>query len=143
VTLEDAAFGQGHREVQARLPPERREESLGALDPDDALEDIMGERLDVGSVGHLRVRHDRGGVRVHEHDLEPFLPERLHGLRARVVELASLADHDRPRPDQQDFPDVSTLGHQFQRPNSWRSSLQQAGDKLFLARRRFRTAFSR
>jgi hypothetical protein len=60
------------------------------------------ERLDVGRIGHLRVGHDRRRVRVDQHDAVPLLAQRLAGLGAGVVELAGLADDDRPGADDQD-----------------------------------------
>ena len=51
------------------------------------------------------------GLRVHQDDLEPLLAQRLAGLGARVVELAGLADDDRPGADEQDLPDVGPLRH--------------------------------
>ncbi len=73
----------------------------------------IGDRdgLDVGGVRHLRVRHDRGGVGVDQDDAEALLPQRLAGLRARVVELAGLADDDRPGPDDEDRVDVRSFRH--------------------------------
>src|SRR4029453_14368343 len=50
-------------------------------------------------------------IRVDEDDLEALLAQGLAGLSPRVVELAGLADDDRPRPDQEDLLDVGALGH--------------------------------
>ena len=72
---------------------------------------LRRQRLDVGGVGHLRVGHDRGRVAVDQHDLEPFGAQRLARLRARVVELGRLADHDRAGADDEDALDVSALWH--------------------------------
>ena len=53
-----------HREVQRRLPAHRREQGVGPLPLDDLGEELDRERLDVGAVGHLRIRHDGGGIGV-------------------------------------------------------------------------------
>ena len=58
--------------------------------------DAGQQRLDVGGGGELGVGHDRRRVRVDEHDLVALLEQHLARLRARVVELGGLADHDRP-----------------------------------------------
>ena len=58
-------------------------------------------RLDIGAVGELRVGHDRRGIRVDQDQAQTFLAQRLERLRARIVELAGLPDHDRSRADQQ------------------------------------------
>ena len=69
---------------------------------DDLLDHLRRDRLDVRPRRKLRVGHDRGRVRVHEHDpvaLAAECPARLH---AGVVELAALSDPDRPGADDQD-----------------------------------------
>src|SRR5262249_51392051 len=49
---------------------------------------------------------------VHEHHPEPFAAEHLARLRAGVVELAGLSDHDRPRTDHEDRGNVVSPRHQ-------------------------------
>ena len=102
VRVEHAGFVELDREVETGLAAERREQRVGTLLVDDALERRHVERLDVGRVGELGVGHDRGRVRVHEHDAEALFAQHPAGLRARVVELAGLPDHDRATADQQD-----------------------------------------
>src|SRR5206468_1724657 len=84
----------------------------GPLLLDDPRDGVRGEGLDVRGVGELGVGHDRGRVRVHEDDAVALTEQRLARLRARVVELARLADHDRPGPDHEDRLDVGSLRHQ-------------------------------
>ena len=74
------------------------------------------ERLDVGGVGELGVGHDRRRVRVHEHDAVALFAQHAARLRARVVELARLADHDRPAADQQDRLEVVATRHRLSPP---------------------------
>jgi len=101
--FEHTRLGQLHREVEAGLPSERREKSARPLLLDDALQNVDGERLEIGDVRDAGVGHDRRGVRVHEDGLDALLAESAAGLRARVIELGGLADEDRPAPDDQDF----------------------------------------
>jgi len=86
-------------------------EVVEALLGDDRLDHVRGDRLDVGGVGEPGVGHDRGGVGVDQHHAQALLAQHPAGLGARVVELRRLPDDDRPRPDQEDGPDVSALGH--------------------------------
>ena len=70
--LEHPRLRQLHREVQAGLSAECREESGRALFLDDPLEHIDGERLEVRDVRDAWVGHDRRGIRVHEDGLDAF-----------------------------------------------------------------------
>ena len=75
-------------------------------------------RLDVGPVGHLRIRHDRGRIRVDEDDAIALFAQRLAGLGPRVVELAGLADHDRAGADHENRVDVGSFRHGLLRDRS-------------------------
>ena len=100
--VEDAALRELDREVERGLAADRGQEGVGPLALEDGLDRLRRQRLDVGAVGVLGVRHDRGRVRVDERDPDALLAEDLDRLGARVVELAGLADHDRPRADHED-----------------------------------------
>src|SRR2546426_567991 len=96
-------------QVQSRLPAHSAEDAVRPFLRDDLLQEFDRQGLDVHGVGHLHVRLDRGGVRVHEDRAEPLLPARAARLGARVVELRSLSDHDGPGPDDEDGPEVRPL----------------------------------
>ena len=99
VPLEHARLAELDREVERRLAADGRQQRVGLLALDDLLEHLDGQRLDVGAIGDLGVGHDRRRIAVDEDDLEPLGAQRLAGLRAGVVELARLADHDRTGAD--------------------------------------------
>ena len=103
---EHAAFDELHGQVERGLTAERRQERVGALALDDGGEDVDVERLDVGAVGEVGVGHDRRRVRVGEDDPVALLPQHAARLGPGVVELAGLADDDRPAADEQDGLDV-------------------------------------
>ena len=109
--LQSAVLGQGHRQVEGRLPSHGGQQGIGPLDLDHPRHHLGGEGLDVGTVGQIRIRHDRGRIAVHQHHLVPLGPQRLAGLGAGIVEFAGLADHDRPRTQQQDAPEIRAAGH--------------------------------
>ena len=111
VLLQHAVPPQVHRQVEARLPAERRQQRIGPLLLDHLLDDLPGERLDVRAVGRRRIGHDRGRVRVDQHDLVALFAQRLARLRAGVVELAGLADDDRAGADDQNLLDVVASRH--------------------------------
>ncbi|MNJ48472.1 hypothetical protein D3C77_436670 [compost metagenome] len=113
----DAVTGQGARGVQGQggvqrgLPAHGGQQGVRLLLGDDLLDHLGRDRLDIGGVGHLRVGHDGGRVRVDQDDPVPFRLQRLAGLNAGIVELARLADDDRTGADDQDGLDVCALGH--------------------------------
>ncbi len=105
------------RAVQRRLATHGRQqgEAAGehtALLLDDLRDDLGRDRLDIGRVGQIRVGHDRGRVRVDQHDAVALGLQRLHRLGAGIVELAGLADDDGAGADDQDRLDVCALGHE-------------------------------
>ena len=102
---------QRHGDVERGLPAHGRQERVGALSRDDLGDDRGRDRLDVGHVRRLRVGHDRGRVGIDQDHPVAFLAQRLAGLRAGIVELAGLADHDRPGADDQDRAKVGAFGH--------------------------------
>ncbi len=109
--LQRAVVVQRLGEVESGLPAERRQQRVRALALDHPGDRAREQWLDVGPVGELRVGHDRRRVRVDQHDLVALLQQHLAGLHPGVVELGRLADHDRPRPDQEDLLDVVAPRH--------------------------------
>ena len=59
----------------------------------------------------LRVGHDRRRIGIHEHDLVALFPQRLARLHAGIIKLASLADDDWSRPDEQNFVELIVPRH--------------------------------
>ena len=109
--LENALLGQLHREVQARLSAQSRNDGVGTLVADDLGHILQRQGLHVDLVGDMRVGHDRGGVRVGEDHLVSLLLEREARLRTRIVELCGLSDDDRTRPDDHYLLDILSLRH--------------------------------
>jgi hypothetical protein len=109
--FQDTMVGQIEGTVQRRLSAHGRQQGIRPLFFDDPRHRAPIDRLDVGGIGHVRIGHDRGGVGVHQHDAETLLAQRLARLRAGVVELAGLADHDRAGADDQDRMQIAALRH--------------------------------
>ena len=84
------------REVETRLSTQVREQRIRAFLLDNLPQSLGIQGLDIGHVRHAWIGHDRGGIRIHQQDLIAQAPQGLARLCARVVELAGLADHDRP-----------------------------------------------
>ena len=111
MAFQRAVVGERERGVQRGLPAHGRQQGVRRLGGDDPCHDLGRDRLDVGGVGELGVGHDRRRVRVHQDHPVALVLERLAGLRARIVELAGLADHDGAGPDHHDRGDVAAAGH--------------------------------
>ena len=59
MTIEYSSIGEGDGEIECRLTTKPGKESLGALTLDDPLDHLNGQWLEVDSVGHRWVGHDR------------------------------------------------------------------------------------
>ncbi len=62
VLRQHAVLVEVHRQVQRRLPAERRQQRVGPLGVDDLFDHFPGDRLDVGAIRRRRIGHDRGWV---------------------------------------------------------------------------------
>ena len=102
---------QRQRGVERRLATHCRQHRIGAFLGDDLGDDFGGDRLDISGIGQIGIGHDRRRVRIDEDDAIAFRLQRLDGLRARIIELAGLADDDRACADDQDGFYVSAFGH--------------------------------
>ncbi len=116
--VQHARAVQAERGIERGLPAHRGQQREAARQDvplllDDLGDHVRRDRLDIGGVGELRVGHDRGRVRIHQHDPVALVLERLAGLRARIVELARLADHDRPGAYDEDGLYVSAFRHRL------------------------------
>ena len=68
-----------------------------------AVDGFDRQRLDISDVGGLGIGHDRRRIRIDQHDLIAFLPQRLAGLRAGVIKFAGLSDDDWAGANDQNF----------------------------------------
>ena len=109
--VEHPLVGELDRKVERGLPAERRQQRIGPFPAEHVGDALEIERLEIGGVGKPGVGHDRRRVRVDDDRPEAVLAKHLQRLAARVVELAGLADDDRPGADQADRPDVCPTRH--------------------------------
>jgi hypothetical protein len=118
--LQHAHAAQRQRGVERGLPAHGRKEREAAGQDvaflgDDLGDDFRRDRLDIGGVRQIRIGHDGRRIGIHQDDPVTLGLERFAGLRAGIVELASLADDDRSRADDEDRGDVGPSGHQLQK----------------------------
>ena len=112
VLLQNSGFPQRAGEVDPCLAANGGQEGVRLFAFDDLLERFRSQRLDVRSIGELRIGHDRRRIRVDEDDAIAFLFEGLAGLRAGVVELARLTDDDGTGADDQNRMEIGSLRHE-------------------------------
>ena len=101
--LEKALLVQLHGQGQARLAPQARQDGVGPLLFDDALDGLHRQGLQVDLVRHGLIRHDGGGVGVAEDHVDTGILQDTAGLGAGVVELRRLADDNGAGADHQNF----------------------------------------
>ena len=109
--VQKSAAGQLHRQVQAHLAAQVRQDGVGLLLLDDALDDLGGQRLNVNMIGNVGVGHDGGRVGVDEDGLDALGFQRTAGLRAGVVKLCRLTDDDGAGADDQYLFDTRVFRH--------------------------------
>ena len=110
--LSQYAFGvEFQGAVQRCLTAHGRKQGTWPLFFDNFGDRLPLHRLDISRIGHGRVRHDGGGVRVHENDSIALLPQRLARLSTRVVKLTGLADNNRSSAEDQNALNVGSSWH--------------------------------
>ena len=104
---------QCHREVETSLSTKCWQNCVGLFTFDDLRQNLRRERFDVRAVRKIRISHDGGGVRVRKDNAITLRFQHTACLCSRVVKLAGLSDHNRPRANNQDGVDVITAWHQL------------------------------
>ena len=135
-TLQRAIIRQRQRGIQRRLTAHGRQQRVRLFFFDNLADEIRGDRLDIGGISQIRVRHDGRGVRVDQNDPIPLFAQGFYRLCAGVIELTCLSDHDGASSDYEDRGDVfafwhgeaSRLGRLGKRARSmlWRASMEPA-----------------
>ncbi len=102
---------QRKRGVECGLSAHRRQERVRAFLGNDLGNNFRSDRFDISRICQIRIGHDRCRIGVDEDYAIAFLFERLTSLRARIIELACLADNNGARADNQDRFDICTFRH--------------------------------
>ena len=116
--VEHAHFAERQRRVERGLPAHGRQQrktagNRVALFLDDLGDDLRRNRLDIGRVRQIRIRHDCRRIGIDQDDPIALVLERLARLGAGIVELAGLTDDNRTRANNQDRGDVGPFRHCF------------------------------
>ena len=111
ILFQDAVGGQFQGRVKRSLTTHGRQDRVGTLFFNDLFQGLPIDRLDVGGIGHGRIGHDRGGVRVHQDDSIALFAQCFAGLRAGIIKFACLADDDGARANDQDTVEIRSSRH--------------------------------
>ena len=109
--FEYPVFDEVHRRVQASLTTKRRQQCIRPLHFDDLRNVFPGDRLNIRAISHFGVGHDRGWVRIDQHDFVPLFAKGFAGLGSGIVKLAGLPNHNGTRTDNQNLTNVVATGH--------------------------------
>ena len=114
-----------HGGVESGLAAHRGENRVRFFALEDRFDHRRSDRLDIGAIRELGIGHDRGGIRVHEHDLVAFLAQRFARLHARIIKFAALPDDDRAGADKEDLVQLVVSRHAqretMQKRADWKS----------------------
>ena len=102
VALEHAATIEVQATVERRLTAEGQQDGIDLVRGDHALDELRNHRHQMHSVGQAVAGLNCGDVGVDEDRLDTLFPQRLDRLRARIVELAGLADPEGAGSEDQD-----------------------------------------
>ena len=111
VFIQYAGFVQFRAQIQARLAAQVRQQCIRPFLGDDLFHPFQIQRLNIGFIRHLRVRHNRRRIGIHQYDLIAQAPQCLASLGAGIVKLAGLPDDDGAGPNDHYFMDVCSLCH--------------------------------
>ena len=111
MALENAAFGQRHRQIQGGLSAHGRQQGIRTFLLNHPSDHLGRKRFDVSPIRHFRVGHDRRRIGIHQDHLVALSTECLAGLCSGIVEFTGLSDHDRTRTQQKDSTKIGPPGH--------------------------------
>ena len=111
VGLQEALLVQLHGNGQTHLAAETGQHGVGLFLFDDPLDGLGRQRLQIDMVRQSVVRHNGGGVGVHQHHFLARFLQHAAGLGAGIVKLRGLANDDGAGADDKDFFDLRIQRH--------------------------------
>ena len=97
IFLQNTTLIKLHRQIESGLSAKSRQEGVRTLFGYYFFKDFRNQWLYVGDIGHLRIRHNCGGIGIDQYHFIAFFPKGFTGLASGVVEFAGLAYNNRPR----------------------------------------------
>lgn len=104
-----------HGQIQRCLTAHCRKDGIRLFLLDDGGDVFRCDGFDVGSVRQIRIRHDGGGIGIHQDDPVALFLQCPRGLSTGIVEFARLPDDDGSGADDQNRFYVSSLWHYSER----------------------------
>ena len=92
--LEGAVPVEFHGGIERSLPSHGGQNCVRFLPVNDRFDDLGRDRLYIGTIGELRIRHDGGRVGIDQDHLVTLFPQSFAGLDTGVIEFTTLPDHD-------------------------------------------------
>ena len=111
VTLEDPMSMEVKGAIERGLTAHRRQDGIGAFPIDNPLDNLPGNRFDVGHIGRFRVSHDGRRVAIDQNDAKALGLQCLARLGTRIIKFTSLPDDDRASTYDENAAKILTLWH--------------------------------
>src|SRR5436189_3446121 len=111
VFFKNSLFVKLDRKIQTRLTANGGKQSVGPLFLDNGRRGFERKRFDIRSIRDFWIGHDRRRIGVDEYHFESFSFQSSASLRSRIIEFTCLSNDYRPRSDDQDLFNISSLRH--------------------------------
>ena len=109
--FKNTSFWQFHCHVQTSLSPKCWQEGIRTLFTKNTCDKFKRNWFNVNLICDFFISHDCRRVRVDKDNTVTFFFQGQAGLRTSVVELSSLTNDDRTRPDNHNFFNIRTFRH--------------------------------
>ena len=96
IFFKNAGLIQLHSHIQTSLSTKIRKQSIRPFLFNNLRNSFNIQWLNISSVRHNRVSHNRSRIRVHKHNLIALFAQSLTSLSTRIVKFTSLPNHNRP-----------------------------------------------
>ena len=117
-------FMQRYRCIQCNLATHGWKDCFRSFLADDLFNKLWRDRLNVGGIRNVRIRHDCCRIGVNQNDTIPLFTQHLTRLRPRVVKLARLSNNNWTGSDDKNCAKVSAFWHSSQSESRMKKSLQ-------------------
>ena len=104
-------FVQLHGQGKARLSAQTRQHAIWSFLFNDALHGFHRQRFQIDLIRKRLIRHDGGRIGIHQHHIYASPFKHTAGLRARIIKLCRLTNHNGARANHQYFFNILIQRH--------------------------------